>query len=87
MDTNALPHGRLFQNAGQSYLTLDTVRNGIVPDMDYTVAVSGDLSNWFSGALYTVELTNTPALLSVRDAQPVSANPKRFLRLEIRPKP
>jgi hypothetical protein len=48
---------------------------------------ASDLSNWLSGPLYTVELTNTPALLSVRDAQPISANPKRFLRLEIRPKP
>ena len=88
-DTNGLPKGRLFTDAGtgQRYLALDVARNPAATDVIYAVEVSSYLTNWLSGPPYTVELTNTPAQLSVRDAQPVSANPQRFLRLKVSPRP
>jgi hypothetical protein len=81
----ALPAQELTEIGDETYLTLRVDRDPAAAGLTYAVEATADLANaasWSSAA--TVVLTDTPSLLVVRDAQPVSdATPRRFLRLRV----
>ncbi len=81
--TNQLPVADLQTNNGVEYLTLTVNRPAIAPGVTYTVEVSGDLTNWFSGGTNTLTLTNSATLLVVQDATPVQPVSDRFIRLTV----
>jgi hypothetical protein len=78
-----LPIASLETNNGAAYLTLTVNRAATAPDVDYGVEVSGDLTNWVSGATNTVTVTNTATQLVVRDNTPVPAASERFIRFVV----
>lgn len=68
--------------SGQKYLqiSIPRLRDRLV---SVTVQVSSDLATWQSGASATVEVSNTPELLVVRDLTPVVPGlSKRFMRVK-----
>lgn len=81
--TNALPYGALQTNGAAEYLTLVVPRAAIQPDVNYSVEVSGDLTNWYFGGTNTVTLTNTATELVVQDTTPVPAAGERYIRLAV----
>lgn len=66
--------------AGQNYLAVEFQKYWAV-DVTYTVQWSENLQDWFTNNLTTIE--NTTARLEVRDANPLGAQTKRFLRVLI----
>lgn len=78
-----LPSGGIASDGGQNYLTLTVDRSAVAPDVTYTVEVSGDLLNWFSGPGHTVTLADTATQLIVRDSTPAPAAKARFIRLHV----
>ncbi|OYW30779.1 MAG: hypothetical protein B7Z47_03125 [Chthoniobacter sp. 12-60-6] len=82
-----LPAGSVTSNSGQNYLTLTIPRRMRRTDAIYTVEVSSELSTWNSGAGHTVVVQDTDTQLVVRDAQPMSAGGKRFIRLAVQAVP
>ena len=69
------------------YLTLTFTQRTDSTDVTYTVQVSSDLINWYSGANYTMQISSTPldgdtATVTVSDNVPASPGP-RFMRLSI----
>ncbi len=73
--------------SGGQYLTLTVPRRMKRTDVNYLVEVSSDLSSWHSGAGHTVVLQDSETQLVVRDAQPISSEAKRFIRLAVQPLP
>lgn len=72
----------LVDISGQKYLQM-TIPRRIDHPASLTVQVSNDLSQWNSGASYTVVVEDTVAALVVRDLTPfISASPRRFMRLK-----
>lgn len=69
------------------FLTLAISRNPDAVGLRFVPEVSADLVTWFSGEDSVVVLEDTPAALLVRDAQPLSSTPRRFMRLRIDPAP
>jgi len=67
----------------EKYLTLSIPRRTRRPELDYIVEVSNDLAVWNSGAGHTVTVLDQDNLLVVRDAQPVTANARRNVRLRV----
>ena len=67
------------------YLTVALNRNAATTDVQYLVEVSSDLATWFTGPVHTTVLTNTPALLRVRDNTPSDTAPQRFIRVKVTP--
>lgn len=63
---------------GQNYLSLIVPRALAPGDVTLSIEVSGDLLGW-QPAIVT---TNTPWLLNARDSVPVTAAPRRFIRLK-----
>lgn len=89
--TPATPAQRPFSSltAGDGsdrYLVLNVPRTAVRTDIDYVAEVSGDLGIWASGTSHTVTLQNDAARLVIRDAEPISAHPTRFIRLRIVPR-
>ena len=78
-----LPTSSISNISGQNYLTLTVTKNPSATDLAYTVEVTSDLVNWFSGPTYTTTITNTSTSLVVRDNTPMSSNPRRFIRLKV----
>ena len=78
-----MPATTFTQINAERYLTLDVPKNSSATDVTYTAEVSGDLVNCNSGATYTTVVSETPTLLRVRDNTPLSANPRRFIRLRV----
>jgi fibronectin type 3 domain-containing protein len=69
------------------YLTLTFTARTDSTDVTYTVQVSSDLINWYSGANYTTQTSSTPidadtATVTVSDNVPASPGP-RFMRVII----
>jgi autotransporter-associated beta strand protein len=67
-----------------SYLTLTATKNPNATDLTYTVEVTGTLTaptSWNSTE--TTVLQNTATTLVVRDNLPITAAPRRFIRLRI----
>jgi hypothetical protein len=73
--------GLTTAGGSEKYLTLSIPRRTRRTDVDYVVEISGDLSDWHSGAGHTVIVEDLDNLLVVRDAQPWTANARRLLRL------
>ncbi len=72
----------LVDLSGQKYLQM-TIPHRIDHPAVLIVQVSSDLSQWNSGASYTVVVADTATSLIVRDLTPFdSASPKRFMRLK-----
>lgn len=82
-----LPGGSLTSSSGQSYLTLTVPRRMRRSDVNYVVQVSSDLSTWNSGPGHTVVVQDTDTQLEVRDAQPMSSQTRRFIRLGVQAVP
>lgn len=64
-----------------NYLTLTIPRAIPPPDVTISGQASGDLVAWDSASVVTV--TNTPALLKIRDSQTTLSARHRFLRLQV----
>ncbi len=78
-----VPVVRMSRIDGRDHLAL-TVPKGPYDDAEnslLTVEVSSDLIEWFSAAPHVVVLEDSSAMLDVRDATPVSASSRRFIRL------
>jgi hypothetical protein len=74
---------------GTNYLTISFKQILYNTDISYTVQVSGDLVNWFSGTGYTtpvdppVDNGDGSETMTVRDNVPVNAATARFIRVDI----
>ena len=66
------------------YLTLTAQRNPAATGLQFRVAVSGELTTWYSDVAHVTTLENTSALLRARDNVPMNAAQQRFIRLEVR---
>lgn len=67
------------------YLTLTVTRNAeSAARLTFNVQVSANLSAWMDGPSNVVVLTDTPALLKVRDNIQITSGARRFMRLEVR---
>ena len=69
---------------GNGYLTLTANRNPAATGLQFRIAVSGELTTWFSDAAHVTTLENTPARLRARDNVPMDVATHRFIRLEVR---
>ncbi len=69
--------------AGEEYLTIRVDRRLRRSDVDYVVEVSGNLSDWRSGAGNTITLVDDEKELVVRDVFPVSGGGTRYIRLKV----
>lgn len=84
--TEDFPKGGRFTGGEEDYLTLRIPRKWRRTDVDYIVE-TGDMANgWNSGPGHTVTLEDTPTVLVVRDAVPIPAASRRFIRLKVVPK-
>ena len=68
---------------GAQYLTLNVPRRTRRSDVTSEVQISGDLAAWNSGPGHTVTVEDRDDLLVVRDANPLSASPRRAMRLRV----
>jgi hypothetical protein len=72
-----------FGTNGLRYLTYTVNRNPLA-SVNYSVLYSTNLMTpWLSGSNVITTLTNTPSLLKVQPATPMSDEEKQFLRLRI----
>ena len=79
-----LPESASVEIDGQRYLTLSASRNPDAADITFVVEVSDDLAAWRSApGEDVVILTDTPSLLEVRSAQPISPGAPQFIRLRV----
>ena len=70
--------------SGKRYMVFTVPRNdGIRQDLEYTVEVSDDLTNWNGGDPYTVTVLDTANTLEVYSATSVDDVPRQFMRLRI----
>jgi hypothetical protein len=77
------PTTTLAPDAGGPYLTLTIPRRTRRTDVEYVVEISSDLTAWNTGPGHIVTVQDLDDLLVVRDAQPISAHPRRVLRVRI----
>jgi hypothetical protein len=70
---------RLTAN-GETYLTITANKNPNATDIQYSAEVSADLHNWSNDVTI---LQNDTATFTARDNVPISATPRRFIRLRI----
>ena len=87
--TSGLPFTQLVAVDSQQYLALTFTRVKGATDINYTVEVSGDLHNWYSGPAYTafvglVDQRDTETV-TWRDNVPMDSAYARFIRLRILP--
>lgn len=80
-NSNALPVAAVENN----YLTLTITRDAEASGLSFIPEVSTDLRSWNSSAGWIVVLEETPTLLRVRDAVPVTTGSPRFIRLRVEP--
>jgi hypothetical protein len=67
-----------------SQYTTNGIGISTLPNLNYTVEVSGDLTNWYSGFGYTFQISPEGQVpVVVIDWYPISANPQRFMRLQV----
>lgn len=74
----------VIEDAGERYLTLTVERDPAATGLAWLVEASEDLAEptaWTP--VETVTLTDTAALLVVRDTAPLSSTPRRFLRVRV----
>ncbi len=69
--------------SGSIYGAFDVRRSSKNTDLTYTVEVSDDLTQWHSGAGYTVTLEDTEGRLLVRSATARASLRKSFFRLKV----
>ena len=69
---------------GRKYLLLTVTKPAIPDGAKYTVQVSSDLLDWFSGKNHTTVLINDDRYLKVRDNTPLLPGEKRYIRLKPR---
>jgi len=89
----ALPYAQRQAVSGTTYLTLTFTRNAQATDVTYSVEATSDLTaTWTSidplnAANQTSVLSDTPSpgiqTITVKDAQPASSSPRRFMRLRV----
>ena len=78
------PYASLTAGAGgDRYLTLNVPRRTKRDDISYEVQISDNLAGWNSGPGYTVTVEDRDDLLVVRDVNPISAAPRRSMRLSV----
>jgi len=65
--------------SGHKYLTYTF--DGTASDVTYSVSFSSDLSTWQPA--YTSSGSSAPGTVTVQDTQPITAFPKRFVRLQV----
>jgi hypothetical protein len=65
------------------YPGLEVTRTANRSDLIYTVEISDDLIEWFSGLGYTVTLEDSATVLRVRSANSIDSAPIQFLRLKV----
>jgi hypothetical protein len=84
-DFQRLPRQSMTNVNGLDYLTLSADRNPAASDLTFSVEVSSDLQNWYSGDVYTTVLSAPgDAVFTARDNTPLSGGtPRRFIRLKI----
>jgi hypothetical protein len=84
-DPQRLPRQSMSKVNGLDYLTLSADRNPAASDLTFSVEVSSDLLNWYSGDAYTTVLSAPgDAVFTARDNTPVgSGSSRRFIRLKI----
>ena len=84
-----------MDSGGTSYLAVKFKHESVAPNLTHTVEVSDDLTSWLPGLSYTGAQNPTGPIITtevsrdgspkqtitVRDNQPISAHPKRFLRV------
>jgi hypothetical protein len=68
---------------GERYLTLSIPRRTRRTDVTTTAQVSSDYLRWHSGVGHTVVIQDSDNLLIVRDAVPISASGRRYMRLGV----
>lgn len=82
-DRNALPQATILEEGGSSYLVLEVNKSSTASGISLIVESSSELQSWSSGEGNTVILEDSASVLRVRDAQPISDNSRRFLRLRV----
>ncbi|MDF3058716.1 MAG: Inosine/uridine-preferring nucleoside hydrolase [Rariglobus sp.] len=65
------------------HLTLTVARNPDASHLLFVPEVSDDLTTWSSGPDHVTTVEDTPSLLRAYDNQPLSASPRRFMRIRI----
>ena len=85
VDPQRLPRQSMTKVNGLDYLTLSADCNPAATDLTFSVEVSSDLLNWYSGDAYTTVLSAPgDAVFTARDNTPVgSGSSRRFIRLKI----
>jgi hypothetical protein len=84
-----LPVNAVQSVGGTNYLTIAYKQILYDTDISYTVQVSGDLTNWFSGAGYTTQVVppadngDGSVTVTVRDVVPANTAAARFIRVNI----
>ncbi|MEI6674592.1 MAG: M64 family metallopeptidase [Verrucomicrobiota bacterium] len=78
-----LPAGSVTRDGSGNYLTLSVPRRARRQDVDSIVEVSDDLETWHGGWGDTVVLQDDESILVVRDATPMTAETRRFIRLKV----
>jgi hypothetical protein len=83
-----LPVSSLATSGGKQYLTISFTQREDVSDLAYTVQISSDLVNWYSGASYTTSVSSTPMgngifTTVVRDLTAVGTTRSRYIRLVV----
>jgi hypothetical protein len=84
-DPQRLPRQSISKVNGLDYLTLSADCNPAATDLNFSVEVSSDLLNWYSGDAYTTVLSAPgDAVFTARDNTSVgSGSSRRFIRLKI----
>lgn len=80
----AAPALSVAEAGGERYLTLTVVRDPAATGVAWQIEAADDLgapAAWSPAE--TVTVTDTPSLLVVRDAAPLSESPRRFLRARV----
>ena len=68
---------------GDGYLTLTANRNPAATGLQFRIAVSDNLTTWYSDTAHVTTLVNSLSLLKARDNIPLGSAAKRFIRLEV----
>jgi subtilisin family serine protease len=84
IDPEQINLGTASQLEGQRFLSIVINRSaGLRNDIDYLVEISDDLVTWNAGETFTTVVSDTSQFLQVRSCQPITEQPRQFLRLRV----